>query len=123
METETKYNEMIGHSEASRATKSSHIELRDVLNDLITEIEITQTHLDCLWLVHNHYDDLRKDGDKNALSHINQMNAMIDAHQQKLERVMELANATWDAAFGKTQINGSAIFETREITAERTNAQ
>lgn len=97
-------------------------ELRDVLNDLISEIGITQTHLDCLWLVHNHYDECRGD-DKVALAHINQVNAMIDAHQQKLEKIMELANATWDVAFGKTQINGSAIFETRETTAERTNAQ
>ncbi len=101
METETKYSKMIEYSETSRATKSPHIELYEALNDLMTEIGITQTHLDCLWLVHNHYDDLRKDGDTNALSHINQMNAMIDAHQQKLERVMELADTVWNVAFGK----------------------
>lgn len=97
-------------------------ELRDALNDLISEIGVTQTHLDCVYLVHNHYDELRGD-DKTALAHINQVNAMIDAHQQKLEKIMELANAVWDAAFGKAESDNLTIFETRETATKRTDEQ
>lgn len=100
-------------------------ELRDTLNDLIEEIAITQIHLDCLWVVLQHYDDMRGD-DKIALDHINRMNAMIDAHQQKLDKVMGLANTVWDVANGKAkplQGEKSVIFETHETVTERTSEQ
>ncbi len=68
-----------------------------------------------------------REDDKIALDHVNRMNAMIDAHQQKLDKVMELANAVWDVASGKVKPMSkgekTVIFETHETVTERTSEQ
>jgi hypothetical protein len=70
----------------------------DALNDLITEIAITQTYADCMEIVLLHFDDNRAHGDEVALEHVNRMKAMINGLTERLNLLETLASEVWEVA-------------------------
>lgn len=69
---------------------------RDLMNELISEIAVSQEVLEILWVENRFFDEHRPDGG-HCLNHINRSNAILDAFTLKFEKVMELTEKAFDA--------------------------
>lgn len=72
----------------------------DVMNELISEIGVSQEVLEVLWVENRFFDEHRPDGG-HCLNHINRSNAILDAFTLKFEQVMKLAEEAFDVVMAE----------------------
>ncbi len=68
----------------------------DVINDLISELAVSQNILDVIF-VEKHFFEDNHSSDAQVRGHLNRLNSIIDAYGLKFEAVMDLATKAFDA--------------------------
>ena len=68
----------------------------DVMNDLISELAVSQNILDVIF-VEKHFFEDNHSSDAKVRGHLNRLNSIIDAYGLKFEAVMDLATKAFDA--------------------------
>ena len=68
----------------------------DVINDLISELAVSQNILDVIF-VEKHFFEDNHSSDAQVRGQLNRLNSIIDAHGLKFEAVMDLATKAFDA--------------------------